>query len=253
MGERHPTECVRVVCWWCDTVFGSNEGLGARRHICWEKKKLALRTNTINTMVAAGQKCIYSVSMCVFMKLLVMLHMSSSKGQWNGVCVSVCLCVYTMCQTQCLLGVWGGVTDWPHWLAFYAYKIWLTCTRTNTHTWNQGGCDYGLTKTRRSQGSEPSIHTSRVTWTMRFGRGEVQRTLACVPEETEKDQFQKASDWKSHERGDTFDISEIEETFENNRRSPYGRTIERQRAFRSQNCCINNTHTFIFQMLMWSE
>lgn len=46
-----------------------------------KKKKLALRTNTINTMVAAGQKCIYSVSMCVFMKLLVMLHMSSSKGQ----------------------------------------------------------------------------------------------------------------------------------------------------------------------------
>lgn len=44
-------------------------------------QKMAFWANTINTMMAAGQKCIYSVCMCVFIKPLVMLHMSSSEGQ----------------------------------------------------------------------------------------------------------------------------------------------------------------------------
>lgn len=76
--------CVRVCLCLClcvkfDTVFGSNEGLKRWRHICC--KKMAFWADTINTMVAAGQKCIYSGCMCVFMKSLVMLHMSSSEGQ----------------------------------------------------------------------------------------------------------------------------------------------------------------------------
>lgn len=102
----------------------------------------------------------------------------------GGVCVHVCECVrvYGMCQTQCLLGVWGGATDWPRWMAFYASKIWLTCT----HTQKNGGYDCGLTKTRYSKESEQSIHTSRVTWTIRVGNKEVSLPYACFAEEKEK-------------------------------------------------------------------
>ncbi len=126
----------------------------------------------------------------------------------------VCMCVCTMCQTQCLLGVWGGATDWPHWLAFYAFKIWVTCvhthththararthkhtlththTHTHTHTPNNGGYDCGSTETRHSQDSEQSIHTSRVK---QYGLGhkEVSLPYACFTEEKEKDQLHHAT------------------------------------------------------------
>jgi len=129
-----------------------------------KRKELSFLANTINTMVAAGQKWIYSVSMCVFMKPLVMLHMSSSEGQWKGVCVCVCVCIYTQCvyQTQCLLGVWGWrPTDPTDWLFMPLKYDWHA--HTQTHTWDDGGYDCGSTKSRPSQDSEQSIHKSRVT------------------------------------------------------------------------------------------
>ncbi len=100
--------CARM-CVKFDTVFGSNEGLEAWRHICC--KKWLFWADTINTMVAAGQKCIYSVCMCVFMKPLVMLHMSSSKGQWKGGVWCVCLCVCVGCVR--LNVYWGCEVEWP--------------------------------------------------------------------------------------------------------------------------------------------
>ena len=66
-------------------------------------------------MVAAEQKCIYSVCMSVFMKPLVMLHMSSSDGQWCAcvtdsgvracVCVCVCVCVQDVSDSMSTRGV----------------------------------------------------------------------------------------------------------------------------------------------------
>lgn len=145
---------------------------GLEAHLLKKKKKL-FWANAINTMVTAGQKCIYSVCMCVFMEPLVMLHMFSWEGLWKG---GVCVCV---CVGRVRLSVysraWGEEINWPQWLVSHVRKI----RAPHTCATMEGPVMDGQRPDTIGRESEQPVHTSRVTWTMALGHKEVSLPYAC--------------------------------------------------------------------------